>query len=254
MRLAAASYKVRRDPAATPSARTAYDERPAVETPNTMAAKARSAPGRILVIEDDWDILEVMKLMLEDEGHHIVTAKHGRAGLATINGASKPFDVVVMDISMPEMSGIEVAQALRANPKTADMRIAIHTALDERSVRERFADYDLFLTKAHDADVLPAKIAALLATQKRVPGGALPATPAFSADEALRARQALRTSIGLGPLAYPLPAFLELMAEEIAQLRSTGQSDAQIADSIGEAIGRPVPVEAVAACTGRIEG
>ena len=218
-----------------------------------MADKGKARPGRILVIEDDWDILEVMKLMLEDEGHQVVTAKHGRAGLETIHGAGKPFDVVVMDISMPEMSGIEVAQALRADPKTADMRIAIHTALDERSVRERFVDYDLFLTKAHDADVLPAKISALLAREKRSPGGAVPASPTFTADEALRARQALRTSLGLGPLSHPLAAFLESMADEIGQLRRTGQRDEQIAAAIGETIGRPVPVEAVTACGAQTE-
>lgn len=219
-----------------------------------MADKDKARPGRILVIEDDWDILEVMKLMLEDQGHHVVTAEDGRAGLDLVNGASKPFDVVVMDISMPGMSGIEVAQALRSNPETADMRIAIHTALDERSVRERFADYDLFLTKAHDADVLPARIAALLATQKRVPGGPSPMAAAFTGEEALRARQALRTSMGLGPLSYALPAFIALMSEEIGQLRGTGQSDKEIAASIGEAIGQPVPVEAVTACTERTQG
>ncbi|MEO7055737.1 MAG: response regulator, partial [Caldimonas sp.] len=117
--------------------------------PSAVTAEAKPKPGRILVIEDDWDILEVLKLMLEGEDHEVVTAKHGRAALAAMASSSRPFDLVLMDISMPEMSGIEVAQAMRANPKTADVRIVIHTALEEHWVRARFADYDLFLTKAN---------------------------------------------------------------------------------------------------------
>ena len=218
---------------------------PAPFSTDDMADKDKPPPGRILVVEDDWDILEVLKLMLEDEGHSVVTAKHGRAALALVAGAGKPFDVIVMDVSMPEMSGIEVAQALRANPKTADVRIVIHTALDEHWVKERFADYDLFLTKAHDADVLLGRIAALLATKKGPRGGAALAAPAFTADDVARAQQALRTAMGLGPLSYALPAFLDLLGEEIAQLRRTGQSDEKIAELVSTAIGRSVSVDAI---------
>ncbi len=46
-----------------------------------MLGLARKAAARIVVVEDDWDILEVVKLMLEYEGHQVVTAKHGRAAL-----------------------------------------------------------------------------------------------------------------------------------------------------------------------------
>ena len=211
--------------------------------------KART--HRILVIEDDWDILEVLKLMLEGEGHQIVTAKDGRAGLATLAAASKPFDVVMMDISMPGMSGIEVAQALRADPKAADVRIAIHTALEEQWVRARFADYDLFLTKAHDADVMIDKLAALLAGPRASRRPALPAGPTFSAEDVLKAQQALRASMGLGAEALALPAFLALLADEIAQLRRIGQSDDDIARRVAEAVGKSVPADAVKA-SGRL--
>ena len=162
-----------------------------------MSFAQKAKPGRILVIEDDWDILEVLKLMLEGEGHQIVTAKHGRAGMAAATAANRPFDLVVMDISMPEMSGIEVAQALRANPKTAGVRIVIHTALDEHWVRARFPDYDLFLTKANDADVLLDEIARLLALPQGGRGAAGP-EPTFSASDVVQAQGALRIAMGSG--------------------------------------------------------
>ena len=72
--------------------------------------RSKAARLRILIVEDDWAILEVLKLMLEDEGHVVVTAKHGREAVTI--ASAKPFDMVLMDISMPEMNGIEVARFL----------------------------------------------------------------------------------------------------------------------------------------------
>ena len=210
-----------------------------------MPEKARSKPGRILVIEDDWDILEVLKLMLEGEGHQVVTAKHGRAALAATAAASKPFDLVVMDISMPEMSGIEVAQVLRADAKTAGVRIAIHTALDEHWVRARFVDYDLFLTKANDADVLLDEIARLLAQPRPSRGAPAAAEAMFTAEDSVKAQGALRAAMGIGPEALALPAFLATLATEIEQLRRIGKSDGEIAGLVGQAIGKPVAAEAL---------
>jgi DNA-binding response OmpR family regulator len=211
-----------------------------------MANRPASKPARILVIEDEGDILEVLKLLLEYEGHRVSTAKDGRTALAA--AAAHSFDLVVMDISMPDMSGIEVARALRADAKTADVRIAFHTGLDEHWVRERFADYDLYLTKANDAEVLVEEIAGLLArTRSARPGGATAATvQEFSAKDVLRARHALHKAMGVETTALSLDDFLAVVAAEIAQLRKIGRSDAEIAALIGAAIGRDLPATALA--------
>ena len=210
--------------------------------------RAKKAASRILVVEDDWDILEVLKLMLEYEGHQVVTAKHGRAALAEAESASKPFDLVVLDISMPDVSGIEVARALRQAPKTADVYIVVHTGLDEHWVRERFADYDVFLTKAADAEVLVEQIAKLLA-QPRAAGGRRLADATnveFSEEDVVAAQRALRLSLGLAPTPLALPAFVEALHDEIDQLRRLGRSDAEIAEVIATATGKPVTAEALA--------
>jgi len=209
------------------------------------ATPSGKAAGRILVVEDDWDILEVLKLMLEDEGHQVVTAKHGKAALAAT--AARAFDLVVMDISMPQMSGIEVARALRADPRTAGVYLVIHTGLDEHWVRERFADYDVFLTKAEDADRLVEQIARLLA-QPRPAGGrtpGVPAGPTFGDDDVLVAQRALREAMGLAAEPMPLPAFIESLGEEIAQLQRLGHSAMAIAGLIGTALGREIPASAI---------
>ncbi len=228
-------------------------------------------PGHILIVEDDSDILEVLKLMLEYEGHKVVTAKRGAAALAVAR--EKSFDVAVLDISMPDMSGIEVAQALRADAKTAGVRIAIHTGVEERWVKQHFADYDHYFAKARDVDVLVAGIAKLLAAPARTTGSVAsaptaataptaptaPSTPAaaptdappadYGIDDVVRAQAALRQALGLGAERFPLAQFLSMLGDEIARLRQAGHDDAGIAGLIGEATGRALPADAVATAT-----
>ena len=203
-----------------------------------MVFKSRNNRRRILIVEDDWAILEVLKLMLEDEGHVVTTAKHGREAVAI--AANKPFDLVLMDISMPEMSGIEVARILREREQTADVLIAIHTGLDEHWVRERFSDYDLFLTKATDTDVLVQRIAKLFAQPANTRAARVTslAPQSYSSDDVRRAREALRDALGLGSETFETEGFLAKLGNEISQLRRIGRSDADIAALIGKAIER----------------
>ena len=66
---------------------------------------------RVLVIEDNGDLRDLVRLALESAGHQVLTAKQGLEGLACLNG--HPVDLVVTDLFMPEMDGIEVIAALR---------------------------------------------------------------------------------------------------------------------------------------------
>jgi CheY-like chemotaxis protein len=205
-----------------------------------MIFGSRKARRRILIVEDDWAVLEVLKLMLEDDGYVVVTVEQGRQALAA--ASAKPFDLILMDISMPGMSGIEVAQALRAQPETRDLLIAIHTGLDEHWVRERFVDYDLFLTKAADTDVLVDEIRKLF-EQPRVPREqrrSEATASSFTMTEAIRAQQALRDAMNLGPQTLTMEALVGMLGDEIDQLRRLGEKDEQIFGRIEEAVGRPL--------------
>ena len=153
--------------------------------------------------------------------------------------------MIVMDVSMPEMSGIEVGQALRADARTADIRIVLHSAVEERRVREQFDDYDLFVGKAEDTDRLMEEIARLLAAP-RVPRGSEPVEPVYSSEEVLRAQCALRSAMGLGAATFPERAFIGMLGDEIEQLRKVGKSEAEIGELISSAIGRPLSPAAVA--------
>jgi CheY-like chemotaxis protein len=66
---------------------------------------------RILVIEDNLDLRDYLRLALETQGYQVLTARNGEEALGYLNG--HPVDVVLTDIFMPEMDGIETIAALR---------------------------------------------------------------------------------------------------------------------------------------------
>jgi DNA-binding response OmpR family regulator len=66
---------------------------------------------RVLVIEDNADLREYLRVALEAQNYEVLTAAHGREALAYLNG--HPVDAVVTDLFMPEMDGIEIVAAVR---------------------------------------------------------------------------------------------------------------------------------------------
>ncbi len=81
------------------------------------------AEGRILVVEDNPDIVDMLKVMLGAEGYTVLTAGDGASGLATIR--SEPLDLVVLDLMLPIMDGLEVCKRAR---ETSQVPIIVLTA------------------------------------------------------------------------------------------------------------------------------
>jgi two-component system response regulator MprA len=69
--------------------------------------------GRVLVVDDDRAIRELLRVMLEMEGYEVATADNGCAALEVLEGAGEPW-VVLMDVMMPRMGGVEVCRRLHA--------------------------------------------------------------------------------------------------------------------------------------------
>ncbi|MEX2116330.1 MAG: response regulator transcription factor [Bacteroidota bacterium] len=82
----------------------------------------------ILLVDDEKDILELLKYNLRKEGMLAITATNGKEALSLMS--SKP-DLVVLDVMMPEMDGWDVCKAIRKNPDTADIPIIFLTAKDD---------------------------------------------------------------------------------------------------------------------------
>lgn len=81
----------------------------------------------ILVVDDEKDILELLRYNLEKEGHRVLTASDGRAALKV---ARQNPDLIVLDVMMPEMDGWDVCKAIRTHRATAHIPIIFLTARD----------------------------------------------------------------------------------------------------------------------------
>jgi DNA-binding response OmpR family regulator len=83
--------------------------------------------ARLLVVDDDEDIRELLTLALGIAGHEILTASDGPAALDVL--AAEPVDLVVLDVTMPQMSGLEVCRRVRAAPPVPEPLILMLSAM-----------------------------------------------------------------------------------------------------------------------------
>ncbi len=91
--------------------------------------------NRVLVVEDDSEIREIVVTKLELNGIEVLQAEDGQAGLDLATSAVP--DLVILDLSMPRMNGIDVCRAIRANAETANTPIIMLTARGQEADIER---------------------------------------------------------------------------------------------------------------------
>lgn len=89
------------------------------------------AHEKILVIEDEADILEVIEYNLTREGYKVLTSKDGEQGLAKVLGENP--DLVLLDLMLPGLDGIEICKRLKQDPVSRGTPIIIVTAKGEES-------------------------------------------------------------------------------------------------------------------------
>ena len=138
--------------------------------------RASSEP-HILIVEDDEDLLEVLQFVLEDDGYRVSTAKGGAEALSL--AASQDVSLVLLDMAMPDIDGTQVAKRLRADPRTAHLRLAVHTGLAASQIREQFSDYDAFIPKTEHVGELLAAIKAAIEQPMRTAAPAADGGPAI---------------------------------------------------------------------------
>lgn len=87
--------------------------------------------GKVLIADDEPDILEILKYNLNKEGYQVITARDGDEALEKAK-ITQP-DLIVLDIMMPKKNGVEVCEILRAQPNFKDTLILFLTALNDES-------------------------------------------------------------------------------------------------------------------------
>jgi two-component system, OmpR family, alkaline phosphatase synthesis response regulator PhoP len=128
-----------------------------------------ASPKKILIVEDENDILQLVKLYLEKEGFRTVTAMTGPEALKQVK-AEKP-DVMVLDLMLPELDGLEVCKRVRVNPDTAMLPILMLTAKAEESdtIVGLELGADDYVTKPFSPKTLVARVKALVRRLERQP-------------------------------------------------------------------------------------
>jgi len=118
--------------------------------------------SRILVVDDEPDLLELVRLSLVEAGFAVETAATGREALDRLQRAAP--DLVVLDLMLPDMSGTEICRWLRGRPESADLPVLMLTAKSEEV--DRVVGFELgaddYVTKPFSPRELALRVRALL--------------------------------------------------------------------------------------------
>ena len=132
-------------------------------------------PEKILVVDDDPDILDALSMILESKGYQVITARDGIEALAKLE-AEKP-DLMILDLLMPKMDGFAVCKELQ-DPrwsKCRDIPILILTSVREEASRRRYEletglqlDVDDYVEKPVSPDILLERVGKLIKRKEKV--------------------------------------------------------------------------------------
>ena len=115
---------------------------------------------KILLVEDDKDLLDILKKKFEQEGLNILTAETGEKALQIINSDEKPA-LIVLDILLPDIDGITILSELVSNKDTRDIPVIILSNLDQKDSFEQvraIGDYEYLVKSKTDFNDLVKKI------------------------------------------------------------------------------------------------
>jgi DNA-binding response OmpR family regulator len=132
-----------------------------------MPTESDSMGGRVLVVEDDADIADVLRRSLRNEGYEVKTSADGVEALDVAAGFTP--DLVVLDLGLPRLDGIEVCRQLRADGDVPILMLTARTETEDR-VAGLDSGADDYLVKPFERQELLARIRALL--RRRPPRGA----------------------------------------------------------------------------------
>jgi DNA-binding response OmpR family regulator len=126
-----------------------------------MATATKTSTKRVLVVDDDPDIVTLVTDLLAAKGYDVATAPDGLEGI--LSGIEiEPLDLVILDIMMPKADGLGVLNALKAiRPNLPVILLTAKTA--EEDIREGFRwDCDVYMTKPFNPDVLLSDVERLI--------------------------------------------------------------------------------------------
>ncbi len=128
---------------------------------------AKKDAAKILVVDDEPDMVEMIRMMLENADYEVVVGHDGQDGVEQAK-AEKP-DAIVMDLMMPEMDGFEACKTIKADSELADTPILVLTAIGQKLSHSEYAqreglelESEDYVEKPVDPGVLLSRLADLL--------------------------------------------------------------------------------------------
>jgi DNA-binding response OmpR family regulator len=182
-----------------------------------LSAVVTAPLRRVLVVDDDDDIRLLLEELLRGAGYGVVTATDGRAALRAFHG--NPTDLIVLDLSMPELDGFETLERLR---DLSDVPVILLTARASEidKVRGFRAGADDYVVKPFGRQELLARIEALLRRTPQATHLENYDDGALSIDHARRLVMCRGLPVSLTPLAFRL---LVTHVEHVGQVLTTDQ-------------------------------
>jgi CheY-like chemotaxis protein len=114
----------------------------------------------VLVVDDEFGIVDVLETILTDEGYRVLTACNGRQGLVRLS-EEKP-EVILLDFMMPILGGGDMLRAMAAEPAYQRIPVIMMSSISEEAVANRCKGYAAFLHKPFRAAVVLSTIAGVL--------------------------------------------------------------------------------------------
>lgn len=122
-------------------------------------------PGKILIVEDQLDHRSILALILRRMSYQVIEAADGSEGID--KAMSESPDLIIMDLGLPGIDGIEATIRLKRNPKTARIPVIAHTIWDEQEHKQRALEAGMvgYLTKPTPPEVFKDTITRVLQPQ-----------------------------------------------------------------------------------------
>jgi two-component system alkaline phosphatase synthesis response regulator PhoP len=117
---------------------------------------------KILVAEDEENVLKVLKLVLEGANYTVIVARDGEEALAQVEKEHP--DMVVTDLSMPKIDGGKLCRIIKGSPKYSHIKVVVCSALNREVAKQKlFLPADDYLVKPVDVDLLLGTVKTLFA-------------------------------------------------------------------------------------------
>ena len=123
---------------------------------------------KILIVDDEKTVRILLHFLLKDEGYEVIEAKDGKSGVELAKKEDP--DVILMDLNMPKMGGIEACWLLKKDKKTKNIPVLVITAISESKMEAIKAGIDDFVNKPFDTEEVLIRVKSMLKIKKLTDG------------------------------------------------------------------------------------